>query len=273
MNDYTGFIFLDKEIGISSAKALYAVKNCVPKCTKVGHAGTLDPFASGLLIVGVGKATRAIEYVMGMNKVYEFTVHWGIATNTDDCTGEVIANSTHIPSINEIENSLNVFRGMILQKPPAYSAIHISGKRAYDLARNGEKFDLPIRKVNVLRLDVISHHETSTKFIMECSKGCYVRSIARDLAEKLNTYGHVIQLRRTQIGKFSVLNSSMKIIPITEVLDFPILQVSESDVQKIRNGINIDIKIDERTILENQQCDFLCIAEMIQASLSLKRIL
>ncbi len=267
-----GFILLNKKIGISSAKALYQIKDVIPKNTKVGHAGTLDPFASGLLIVGVGKATKAIEYVMGMNKTYEFIVKWGEATNTDDLTGQIINISHNIPSIEEIQRILPSFNGVIKQKPPNYSAINIQGKRAYDLARQGVKFNLTARNVEITSLLITSHDGCYTNFIMECGKGCYVRSIAKDLAEKLDTYGHVTALRRTKIGKFSIDQASMKIIPISDMLDFQVIEVTDITAQQIINGCLLKLEMQGRFFLKNDNYNLLCIYDASEGQQKLKRI-
>jgi len=232
-----GFILLDKEVGISSAKALYPIKKSLPKGSKVGHAGTLDPFASGLLIVAVGKATKTLEYVVGMNKTYEFTVKWCEATDTDDITGKIIQTSDKIPTPNDILDVIGKMHGVIKQRPPKYSAIHVSGKRAYDLARNGIEFELQERYVEVINLSMVSHDGAYTSFILECSKGCYVRSIATDIAKKLGTCCYVSELRRTKIGKFSVNDSSNNIIPILEFLnDFQVVSVTDEIARKVMNG-------------------------------------
>ena len=205
INLQSGFLLLDKVVGISSAKALYPIKKLVPKGFKVGHAGTLDPFASGLLVVGVGRdATRLLSEIVGMDKVYEFTIYWGIETNTDDLTGEIINQRSLIPSRLDIEKAIPDFIGLIEQIPPLFSAINLQGKRAYDLARNNIDFELKARQVRVDELYIIGEDINQTSFRMRTGKGCYVRSIARDLARKLGTFGHVSQLRRVSIGQFTV---------------------------------------------------------------------
>lgn len=275
MTTQNGFILLDKETNISSAKALYAIKKTLPRGTKVGHAGTLDPFASGLLIVGIGKATKAIDYVMGMNKTYEFTIKWGEDTTTNDLTGEVTQTSKVIPTQSEIADVLSKFIGNITQFPPKYSAIHVNGRRAYDLARNGLDFTILPRKVQVMRLQMIYHQDATTKLIMECSKGCYVRSIARDVATSLNTYGHVTELRRTHIGRFSVKDASTTIIPITQILsEYNIIEVSDQVAKSIQNGckINITILSNSRFILKNDALNLLCVCETFSGNFHLKRI-
>ncbi len=244
-----GFLLLDKKEGITSAKALYPIKKLLPNKTKVGHAGTLDPFASGLLVVAIGKATKVIEYVVSMSKTYEFTVQWGIATNTDDLTGVVVARSSHIPSLDEILSIIPKFSGNIRQKPPIFSAIHVAGRRAYDLARSGSAFEIPERSVTVLRLSLLSHSDSTTKFLMECSKGCYVRSIARDMGIALHTCAHVIELRRVAIGIFDVNDASDDLekaiqtphmITVEQALqNMPQITLDDDIIAKIKNGQSV----------------------------------
>lgn len=257
-----GFILLDKEIGISSAKALYPIKKMFPRGTKVGHAGTLDPFASGLLVVAVGKATKALEYVVAMSKTYEFTVKWGASTDTDDLTGKILNTSDRIPTINEIENILPQFVGEISQTPPQYSAISINGERAYDLARNGVDVALAARPITVHNLIITEHKADETSFLMDCGKGCYVRSVARDMALALGTYGHVTQLRRTRIGNFDVKNASSDVIPTLKVLSetYPVLEIDNDTAKAIMHGAAPHIESPaDITILSNSELQMISI--------------
>lgn len=272
-----GFILLDKEVGISSAKALYPIKKSIPKGFKVGHAGTLDPFASGLLIVAVGKATKTLEYVMGMNKTYEFTVRWCEATDTDDITGKIIQTSDKIPTPNDILDVIGKMHGFIKQRPPKYSAIHVNGKRAYDLARNGIEFELQERYVEVINLSIVSHDGAYTSFILECSKGCYVRSIATDIATKLGTCCYVSELRRIKIGSFSVSDSSNKIIPILEFLnDFEIISVTDEIARKVMNGQATTelsrMNNHSEFIIENKNSNLIAFCDFSDNSLRIKRV-
>ncbi len=238
----SGFILIDKEIGISSAKALYPIKKMVPRGCKVGHSGTLDPFASGLLIAAIGRATRAIEYVMAIEKIYDFTVKWAVETDTDDLTGNIINSSHYIPTLNEIEGTIPTFIGNISQIPPKYSAISINGDRAYDLARNGIDFSLAARNVLVKSLSVTSHSGSETSFTMDCGKGCYVRSIARDIAYKLGTYSHVTALRRTKIGNFNVNDAINKVIPVAEMFSsYEKIYIDEEVANRMINGIKVNV--------------------------------
>lgn len=203
MNKFHGWLVIDKEPSISSASVVYKVKKIL-KANKVGHAGTLDPLATGVLLVAIGEATKLISYAMDCSKEYLFTINFGIATSTDDLEGEIIATSFVRPTQKQIQNILSEFIGHILQAPPIYSAIHLNGKRSYELARAGLISELPKRKVFVEKLELIKFNENYSEFKIVCGKGTYVRSIARDMAIKLGTFGHVTSIRRTKIGKFLI---------------------------------------------------------------------
>jgi tRNA pseudouridine55 synthase len=170
---------------------------------KAGHAGTLDPLATGILPIAVGEATKTVPYIQDGTKLYQFTLVWGIATNTDDIEGEVIATSADRPKRNEVEAALPDFTGEITQIPPIFSAIKIKGERAYDLARAGQEVVVPPRQVFIDRFELIEHGAEHSRFEVECAKGTYIRALARDLAETLGTKGHVGALHRARVGLFS----------------------------------------------------------------------
>ena len=201
-NALDGWIVLDKPIGLTSTQALAAVKRLfLPE--KAGHAGTLDPLASGLLPLAFGEATKTVPFVVDGAKTYRFTVAWGAATDTDDADGTVIKTSDVRPTRAEIEAALPAFIGEVSQIPPQYSAIKVNGQRAYDLARGGEEVDLKPRVVTITRLAIVGEPTAdSVTFEADCGKGTYVRAIARDLGEALGTAGHVTALRRTRVGPF-----------------------------------------------------------------------
>jgi tRNA pseudouridine55 synthase len=164
---------------------------------KAGHAGTLDPLATGLLPIALGEATKTVPFVQGGGKRYSFDLEWASATSTDDAEGEVVATSDVRPSEAEVLAALPAFTGTIMQRPPAFSAIKVDGERAYDLARSGQAVELAARPVTIDELTLVSHSPERSRFDMACEKGTYVRSLARDLAEALGTRGHVTMLRRT----------------------------------------------------------------------------
>ena len=178
---------------------------------KIGHGGTLDPLAEGVLPIAIGKATKLIPFINTDIKEYEFEVKWGIQTSTDDAEGDIIHRSNVIPSESEILKVLKILKGEILQKPPKASAIKINGKRAYDLLRSKINFEVKEKKVHLYSSKIIEsfNQKSSTKIKIKCGKGFYVRSYARDLAELLNTKGHVCSLKRTKVGKFTYKNANL----------------------------------------------------------------
>lgn len=201
--DVHGWVVLDKPVGMTSTHAVSVVKRAY--CAKkAGHAGTLDPLASGLLPIALGEATKTVPFVMDGRKAYEFTVAWGSQTDTDDTEGRVVATSEKRPDEAAIAALLPRFTGTILQVPPKFSAIKIAGERAYDLARDGEEVTLEARPVEIAALRIVRHDGPTTTFEAECGKGTYVRAIARDLGTALGCLGHVAHLRRTRVGPFSI---------------------------------------------------------------------
>lgn len=201
-NAVDGWLVLDKPYGITSNDALGKIKR-VFHPQKVGHAGTLDPRASGCLPLAFGEATKTVSFVMDGRKVYRFEVTWGVETNTDDTEGEIIATSDVRPDIDAIRRVLPEFTGTILQVPPIFSAIKVGGERAYDLARSGEEVTLVERPIDVHRLVLVECPDKDRAvFEAECGKGTYVRALARDLGRRLGTRGHVTELRRLLVGPF-----------------------------------------------------------------------
>lgn len=198
----SGWLVFTKPYDMSSTEAvgklrwLYGAK-------KGGHAGTLDPLATGILPIAFGEATKTVPYIQDGTKVYQFDIVWGSQTSTDDIEGEVIATSDIRPSLGQLEAVLPQFTGTITQIPPAFSAIKIKGDRAYDLARAGEKLDMPPREVTIDAIEIVSHSLERSRLSVTCAKGTYVRALARDIAEMLGTKGHVGALHRAQVGPFS----------------------------------------------------------------------
>lgn len=197
-----GWIALDKPTGMTSTQAVSRLKR-IYNAKKAGHAGTLDPLASGLLPVAFGEATKTVPFVQDGEKSYRFTVTWGSETDTDDSEGRIVRTSEARPAPAMIEGLLPQFIGDIQQTPPQFSAIKIAGERAYDLARDGEQVALKPRAVTIYALDIVETTENETQFFMACGKGAYVRAIARDLGRLLGCYGHVTALRRTRVGPFT----------------------------------------------------------------------
>jgi tRNA pseudouridine55 synthase len=246
-----GWVNLDKPIGMTSTQALGRVRRLL-NAQKLGHAGTLDPLATGVLPIALGEATKTIPFAQDRDKVYRFTVKWGEARNTDDCEGMVTATSDQRPTEAQIIALLPRFTGNIDQTPPQFSAIKIDGERAYDLARAGETVDIQPRRVTVYGFKLVKTSPDEAEFELECGKGTYVRSIARDMGQALGCYGHVTVLRRTAVGNFTEnsaisLDEFEKIVqsadpdqvlmPVETVLDdIPALAMTASEVSRIRQG-------------------------------------
>jgi len=249
----SGWIILDKPLNMGSTDCVSKIK-WLFKAQKCGHAGTLDPLATGMLPIALGEATKTVPYVMDGQKTYRFAVTWGSQTNTDDLEGEIINTSDKRPSEQEIRDVMTRYVGEIEQVPPQYSAVKINGERAYKLARGGEEVVIEARKVEIHRFDIVEiRDENTTLFEVECGKGTYVRSLARDMGLDLGCYGHVSELRRTAVDPFNEddLISLQELIDLEgdlealdgQVLatgialeDLPEVPVSKEQVNRIRSG-------------------------------------
>jgi tRNA pseudouridine55 synthase len=211
MEALDGVINLDKPAGISSARAVDQVKRLLPRKTKIGHAGTLDPFATGVLLLLIGKATRQCERLMDQPKRYEATVKLGSTTATDDPESPEVPWPRPVrptgPSPGEIEALLPRFVGSIQQRPPAFSALKVAGQRAYDLAREGQAVHLEPRTVRVYAIELLDYAWPLVRLRIDCGRGTYIRALARDLGEALDVGGHLTELRRTRVGAFAVEQS------------------------------------------------------------------
>ncbi len=264
-----GWLVLDKPAGLISNQALNRIKR-IYQPQKAGMAGILDPLATGVLPIAFGEATKTVAHVVDASKSYRFTVRWGIATDTDDADGDVIATSETRPSRAAIEAALPAFTGVIMQVPPRFSAIKVAGERAYDLARDGESFGLTPRPVQVFSLKVVAVPDADTCiFEADCGKGTYVRAMARDLGEALGCYGHIAALRRTRVGAFgeamavplarieaaAETGDSLAldgfIEPVESALSgIPSLTVSRHDAQMLRRGQAILLRGRNAPIIE-----------------------
>lgn len=198
----SGWLVLDKPVGMGSTEAVSKIK-WLFNAEKAGHAGTLDPLASGMLPIALGEATKTVPYVMDGAKVYRFTVTWGEERSTDDLEGPVTKTSDKRPSEDEIRAIMPNYTGVIMQVPPQFSAIKIAGERAYDLAREGEVVEIPAREIEIGRLDIVENSAERTVFEIECGKGTYVRSLARDMGRDLGCFGHISELRRVEVEPFT----------------------------------------------------------------------
>ena len=263
-----GWIILDKPLGLGSTQAVAAVKRNLREAgfgkVKVGHGGTLDPLATGVLPIAIGEATKLCGRMLDASKEYDFTIKFGEGTAGLDAEGEVVAMSVIRPTLEAIESVLSAFMGSIKQVPPAYSAIKIDGKRAYDLARSGEEVDMPSRTVTIYSLRVSASPREQNDLTRRrggaeevtlsahVSKGTYIRSLARDIARALGTVGHVSMLRRTRAGPFGLdqaisldkLNEVAKgadprdiILPLEAgLVDIPALTLTPEQARAIREG-------------------------------------
>jgi len=253
-----GWVVLDKPIGLSSTSAVSRVKR-VFQAQKAGHAGTLDPLATGVLAVALGEATKTVPYVMEGEKLYRFTARWGEARDTDDAEGEVVERSDVRPDEAAILAALPRFTGEIVQVPPAFSAVKVQGERAYDLAREGEEVSLAPRTVSIREARLVAMPDADhAVFELSCGKGSYVRAWVRDLARALGTCGHVAELRRLRVGPFSIesaislekleaLGHSPAALehlrPVATALDgIPALAVTGQDSVRLRSGNPIVIR-------------------------------
>jgi tRNA pseudouridine55 synthase len=252
--DVNGWVILDKPVGMTSTHAVARVKHAFA-AKKAGHAGTLDPLATGCLPIALGEATKTVPFAVDGRKVYRFAVRWGVETDTDDGEGQPVATSDARPAEAAIRALLPRFTGDIEQVPPRFSAIKIAGERAYDLARDGRAVELAPRTITVHQLALVAAGEDEAEFEIECGKGAYVRALARDFGRALGCCGHVARLRRLQVGPFReehlVALATMEpggaedtgaapltaLLPIEAALaDIPALTVSRADAARLMRG-------------------------------------
>ena len=250
--DIHGWVILDKPFDMTSTQAVSVVRR-IFNANKAGHAGTLDPLATGILPIALGEATKTVPFAMEGEKLYRFTVRWGDLTDTLDSEGKIVATSDVRPDRAAIEAVLPRFTGEIEQVPPSFSAIRVNGERAYDLAREGEMVELDARTIRIDALDLVDcPDDDHAVFEMRCGKGSYVRSMARDLAHALGTEGHVTALRRLVVGRFVEAESttldelremahkgaaSEALLPVQTALDdIPALAMTEAQADRLRQG-------------------------------------
>jgi len=247
-----GWLVIDKPCGVTSARAVALVKRS-SGAAKIGHAGTLDPLATGILPLALGEATKTVQFATAGKKRYRFRVRWGEARDTDDREGAVIAESAARPDTGAIMAALSLFTGTVLQRPPAYSAIKIGGRRAYSLARTGKPADLASRPIEIAELRLLCAPDPDhADFEAVVGQGTYIRSLARDLAEALGTVGHIAELRRLSVGHFGEnqaisldsavalghsLAASEHLLPLETALDdIPALALTAAEAARLRHG-------------------------------------
>jgi tRNA pseudouridine55 synthase len=251
-NKVDGWVILDKPVGLGSTPAVSKVRRLFG-AQKAGHGGTLDPLASGVLPIALGEATKTVPFVMDGRKEYRFTLRFGQARSTEDAEGEVTATSDLRPTDQAIRCALPAFVGEVEQIPPAFSALKVEGKRAYDLARAGEPVDLKPRRIVIERLELLGRADTDhADFVVSCGKGTYIRSLGRDLALSLGTVGYLSALRRTAVGPFreeaaislpklEALGHIPALLgvlaPVATALDdIPALALTEAQADRLRQG-------------------------------------
>ena len=296
--DVHGWLVLDKPVGMTSTHAVSVVKRLF-QARRAGHAGTLDPLASGLLPIALGEATKTVPFVMDGRKRYRFTVRWGEERDTDDAEGRVVAASAARPSAEDIRGLLPRFTGTIAQVPPRFSAVKIAGERAYDLAREGEMVELEARPVEIYRLEFIEAPDADhAVLVAECGKGTYVRSLARDMGRALGCRGHVAALRRTAVGHFSEDHAvSLEALqaaacaesgdagelasllrPVADGLEgLPALSVSRADASRLARGQAVllrgrDAPIMQGFVAVSTHGELIALAEVGQGELRPRRI-
>ena len=292
-----GWLVLDKPLGMTSTTAVAVVKRLF-NAAKAGHAGTLDPLATGVLPIALGEATKTVSFAMDGAKAYRFTVRWGEATDTDDAEGEVIERSEARPSRAAIEAALGQFTGTIVQVPPRYSAIKLDGERAYDLARDGEVVEIEPRDVEVTSLALVGVPDPDhAEFEAECGKGTYVRAIARDLGRVLGCFGHVTALRRTKVGPFgpdymiplekleALRNKAdgrealkQCLLPVETALDdIPALAVGSAEAARLKQGQSVivrgrDAPLNQDSVLVMWRGQPIALASLSQGAIKPRRV-
>ena len=252
-NQIDGWLIIDKPYGMGSTDVVGKLKWSLSP-TKIGHAGTLDPLATGVLPIALGKATKLIPYVMDGTKIYEFQVTWGAETETDDLEGKKTATSDKRPTEDKVRAVLNQFIGVIEQVPPAYSALKVGGRRAYDLARAGQEVSLKARAVRIDSLELMSFCKDCADFRVVCGKGTYVRSLGRDIGRALGCLGYISVLRRVACGPFQAgdavdftlfqeKQSNVPVLPMDFALEYmPALVCSENMWQRLKCGQRLSLK-------------------------------
>lgn len=248
MTTPNGLLVLDKPAGITSRDAVNRAAGWFPRRTKLGHTGTLDPLATGVLVLCVGQATRLAEFVQEMSKSYRTDAVFGVRSDTDDADGTLTpVPGAAMPALSEVESALGRFIGTIEQVPPAFSAIKVAGRRAHDLARGGEAVELTARPVRIDRIDIVAYDPPRLTLEVYCGKGTYIRSLVRDLGDALGCGAHVATLRRLWVGPFRAEDGvsleddatavRAKLLPLVSAVDeLPRLRVTDAEAARLRTG-------------------------------------
>ena len=277
LTDFSGIILVNKEKDMTSFDVVNEISHLFG-IKRVGHTGTLDPLAEGVLLVAIGKATKVVELLTATYKEYIATVKLGIKTDTLDITGKVLEQK-EVPNLENLDEVLNSFKKTYLQEVPIYSAVKVNGKKLYEYARNNEQVELPKKTVTIKEVELLDKTEDTFKFKTLVSKGCYIRSLINDIGNELNTYATMTELTRTKQGKVSIeetktlkdiKNGNFKLYEIDEVLEIPVIAVDSVQEQKIRTGqkINNDYNIKEKVIFKDNDGFILGIYESKDGLLS-----
>ena len=293
--DVNGWLVLDKPVGMTSTHAVSVVKRLF-QARRAGHAGTLDPLASGLLPIALGEATKTVPFVMDGRKIYRFTVRWGEERDTDDAEGRATEISAERPTAEAIRALIPRFSGLIEQVPPRFSAVKIGGERAYDLARDGEAVELAPRPIEVHHLELVETPDPDHSVLAaECGKGTYVRALARDMGRALGCFGHVTALRRTAVGPFAEQNAigletlqrmapddhgiaAAALLPVEAGLAaLPALRVSSADAGRLARGQAVllrgrDAPVMEGWVAVSAQGGLVALAQVEKGELRPRRI-
>ncbi|TMQ34434.1 MAG: tRNA pseudouridine(55) synthase TruB [Planctomycetota bacterium] len=253
-SDFHGLLVLDKPKGMTSRAVVNHVQRWFPPRTRIGHTGTLDPLATGVLVLCVGEATRLVEYVQRMPKSYRARLRLGARSDTDDAEGKItqLEQPGPPPDPIEVAHCLQQFVGAIAQVPPAFSAAHTSGRRAYELARRGKEVSLDPRRVTIYRIELLTYEYPHLEIEVDCGKGTYIRSLARDLGEKLGCGAYVEELRRARVGSFAaaravalesdVSTALSSLLPLAAaVAELPAVILEEAALRALRQGQAVDL--------------------------------
>ena len=276
-----GFLLAYKEKGVSSNQVVQKTKRLL-SLKKVGHLGTLDPMAEGLLVLAVNRATRFSSFFLESDKRYEAEISFGIKTNTDDAMGEVISESDLIPKESDIKKELKKFLGESLQNPPFFSALKHQGKPLYKYARDGEFISKPPRKINIYSIENFIYLHSKCSFSVHCSKGTYIRSIARDLGDALGCGGHLSALKRVDQGEFNIAKSNIpteidlkNMISIESAFQFfQEIKLNEEDTKIFSNGGKLQTESQENNFYRIYDFGnkFLGLGSIVNSQLALKRL-
>jgi tRNA pseudouridine55 synthase len=287
---FDGFLVIDKPSGMTSRDVVNRAQTWFPRNTRIGHTGTLDPLATGVLVLAVGLGTRLTEYVQHMAKVYSAGVRFGATSDTDDADGTITPTAeARAPSRDEVVQTLAGFVGEIEQVPPAYSAAKVTGRRAYDLARKGHEVSLAPRRVMVYAIDVLTYDYPQLELQMRCGKGTYIRSLARDAGQRLGCGGYITSLRRLQVGCFeegiafslemSAAEARSRLLPLAlAVNDLPRITLPASAAALLLHGGSIPLPRDaDRTAREAALFDetgrLLAVVEIVKGMMRPSKVL